>query len=41
MADQTFIGRNGVVANDTAKVQWVAGDITAQSWSYIFNYRII
>lgn len=31
----------GVVANDTAQVQWKAGDVTSQTWSYTFTYRII
>lgn len=31
----------GVVANDTAQVQWVAGDVTEQTWSYTFQYRVI
>ena len=31
----------GVVANDTAKVQWVASDITSQTWSYIFTFAVI
>lgn len=31
----------GVVANDTAKVQWKAADVTSQTWSYTFTYRII
>lgn len=31
----------GVAANDTAKVQWIAGDITSQTWSFHFMYRII
>jgi len=31
----------GVVANDTAKIQWIAVDVTSQLWSYIFSYRII
>jgi hypothetical protein len=31
----------GVAANDTAKVQWVATDVTSQSWSYTFTYQII
>jgi hypothetical protein len=31
----------GVAANDTAKVQWVAGDVTSQTWSFNFSYRII
>lgn len=31
----------GVVANDTAKVQWKSSDVTSQIWSYIFCYQII
>lgn len=31
----------GVAANDTAKVQWISGDITSQTWSYMFSYRVI
>jgi aspartyl-tRNA synthetase len=31
----------GVAANDTAKIQWVAGDITSQTWSYTFSYQVI
>lgn len=31
----------GVVANDTAKIQWKSTDITSQSWSYTFSYQII
>lgn len=31
----------GVVANDTAKVQWVASDITSKTWSYQFSYQVI
>lgn len=31
----------GVVANDTAKIQWNAVDVTSQSWSYTFTYQII
>lgn len=31
----------GVVANDTAKVQWKASDITSQIWSYTFTYQVI
>lgn len=31
----------GVVANDTAKIQWVATDVTAQDWAYQFTYQII
>ena len=32
---------NGSVANDTAVVQWVASDVTSQTWSYILTYQII
>jgi len=31
----------GVAANDTAKVQWKAGDITSQTWSFVFTYQVI
>lgn len=31
----------GVVANDTAKIQWVASDVTSKVWSYIFSYQVI
>jgi hypothetical protein len=31
----------GGVANDTAVVQWVAGDVTSQTWSYTFTYRVL
>ncbi len=31
----------GVAANDTAKVFWVSGDITSQSWSYTFSYQVL
>lgn len=31
----------GVAANDTFKVQWKAGDVTSQTWSYAFVYRVI
>jgi hypothetical protein len=31
----------GVIANDTAKIQWKASDVTSQTWSYTFTYRII
>ena len=31
----------GVAANDTFKVQWVAGDTTDQTWSYCFAYQVI
>lgn len=31
----------GVIANDTAKIQWVSSDITSQTWSYVFSYQII
>lgn len=30
----------GVVANDTAKIQWKAADVTSQTWSYIFTYQV-
>jgi len=32
---------NGVVANDTAQVKWISGDVTSQVWSYNFTYQII
>lgn len=31
----------GVVANDTAKFQWIASDVTSQIWSYVFSYEVI
>jgi len=31
----------GVAANDTAKVQWKAGDVTSQTWSFVFTYQVI
>ena len=31
----------GVVANDTAKIQWKSSDVTSQIWSYIFIYQVI
>lgn len=31
----------GVVANDTAKVQWISSDVASQSWSYTYSYQII
>ena len=31
----------GVAANDTAKVAWIAVDLTSQTWSYIFQYQVI
>ena len=31
----------GSVANNTAVITWVAGDITSQSWSYTLTYQII
>ncbi len=31
----------GVAANDTAKIQWKASDVTSQTWSYTFTYEII
>jgi hypothetical protein len=31
----------GVAANDTAKIQWIATDVTSTTWSFIFHYRVI
>jgi len=31
----------GVVANDTAKIQWKASDVTSQVWSFTFSYQVI
>ena len=31
----------GVVANDTAQIQWISSDVTSQSWSYTFTYQVI
>ncbi len=31
----------GSVANDTAVVQWIAVDVTSQSWSYTLTYQVI
>lgn len=31
----------GVAANDTAKVQWIATDLSSQTWSYTFTYQVI
>lgn len=31
----------GVVANDTAKIQWVSSDVTSKVWSYTFTYQVI
>lgn len=31
----------GVSANDTAKVVWKSTDITSQTWSYTFTYRVL
>jgi len=31
----------GVAANDTAKIQWKAGDVTSQTWSFILNYQVL
>ena len=31
----------GSVANNTAVVQWIATDITAQTWSFVFSYQVI
>ena len=32
---------SGSVANNTAVVSWVSGDVTSQTWSYIFAYQVI
>ena len=32
---------NGVVANDTAQIEWNAVDTTSQIWSYQFSYQVI
>jgi hypothetical protein len=32
---------SGSVANNTAVVSWVSGDITSQSWSFLFTYQVI
>lgn len=31
----------GSAANNTAKVQWVAVDVTSKTWSFVFMYQII
>jgi len=31
----------GSVANNTAVVSWVAGDVTSQTWSYTYTYQVI
>lgn len=31
----------GVVANDTAKCEWISSDIASQVWSYQFSYQIL
>lgn len=31
---------DGVTANDTAKLSWVAVNTSSQSWSYTFTYRV-
>ena len=31
----------GVVANDTAKVEWISTDVTSQTWSFTFTYQVI
>ena len=31
----------GSVANNTAVVTWVAGDLTSQTWSYVLTYQVI
>lgn len=34
-------GISGSVANNTAVVSWVSGDVTSQTWSYTFSYQVI
>lgn len=31
----------GSVANNTAVIQWISGDITSQTWSFTFTYQVI
>jgi hypothetical protein len=31
----------GSIANDTAVISWVSSDITLQTWSYTYTYRVI
>lgn len=31
----------GSVANNTAVVSWVSGDVTSQAWSFTFSYQVI
>ena len=31
----------GSVANNTAVVSWISGDVTSQTWSYTFTYQVI
>ena len=31
----------GVIANDTAKIQWIPVDVASQTWSYTFTYQVI
>lgn len=31
----------GVAANDTAKIFWVASDVTSQTWSFTFTYKLV
>ena len=31
----------GVVANDTAQIQWIPVDVASQTWSYTFTYQVI
>lgn len=31
----------GVVANDTAKISWIAVDTASRTWSYTFTYQVI
>lgn len=32
---------SGSVANDTAVVSWIAGDVTSQGWSFVFSFQLI
>lgn len=32
---------DGVVANDTAQIEWLATDVSSRTWSYTFTYAII
>lgn len=31
----------GSIANNTAVISWVSGDVTSKTWSYVFTYQII